>query len=97
MQIYELKINDKKNETKIFWCRSVEELERVTREQIKQGARNICWEEDNIPTEILAKALSVLSTRDKKYKIHPLRKPTSTFKSHFGQSRCIETKSEGQK
>ncbi len=97
MQIYELRINDKKNEAKIFWCSSVEERERVTREQIKQGARNICWEEDNIPTEMLAMALSALRPRDRKHNKHPHRTPTKTFKNNSAQAQCIEMKLEEQK
>ncbi len=94
MQIYELRINDKKNEAKIFWCSSTEEIERVTKKQIKQGARTICWEKHNIPTAMLAMALPALRARDKKQTLSP---PTTTFKNNISQPQSTEMKSEVQK
>ncbi len=97
MQLYELRINDKKDESKIFWCSSAEEVERVTREQIKQGAKSFCKEEYNTPIEMLAMALSALNPRNKKYIKTPHRKPSKTFKNNIAQAQCIEVKSEEQK
>ncbi len=97
MHIYELRINDKKNEAKIFWCSSVDEVKKVTSEQIKQGARTICWEEHSIPIEVMAIALPALRQRYKTYNKHPLRTPTKTFKNNSAQAQCIEMKLEEQK
>ena len=97
MHIYELRINDKKNETKIFWFSSVEELERVTREQIKQGARNICWEKHTLPTAMLALVLPAQIAKDKKQIKQHLKAITSIFKNKLKQAQSIEIKSEEQR
>ncbi len=97
MHIYELRINDKKNEAKIFWCTSTEELERVTREQIKQGARNICWEEHTMPTAMLALILPALRHKDKKEIKHHFKAITSIFSNKLKQAQSIEIKQEEQR